>query len=168
MITLYICLLLGIFAAIFYYDKRPYSYAIKQWTRPFNITIKYYSRYTDIFECDPEEGIIYISRYNKAIHNKREYIYSIAHELGHIIGALLDEEYHSDDMHKICDRETKQAIILDEERAWDIARLLLQDAGLYEYHSFKDLRQRCISTYKMAKQEGHDGLLCSRGRSTKC
>lgn len=166
MIILYCSLLVLIIVLVLYFDRKPYSKVIKQWAKPFNLKIKYYSRYTDIFECDTEEGIIYISRYNKSIHNKREYIYSIAHELGHIIGALLDDEYHSDDPHRICDRETKQAIILDEERAWDIAKDLLKDANLYEYHSFMDLRQRCISTYKMAKQEGHDGLLCSRGRST--
>jgi len=132
-------------------DKKPYKSIVKEWSRPFNLKIIYYNRYSDIFECDTEEGTIYISRFNRSVHNKREYIYSIAHEIGHLIGALMDEEFDDGDTPKISDRETKKAIILDEERAWDIGRLLLKDAKLYEYHSFKKLREDCLKTYRDAK-----------------
>lgn len=153
-----------ILISIKFSDRRPYHSVIKKWSRPLRFKIKYYSRYSDLFECDPEDGIIYISRFNKALHNKREYIYSIAHELGHIIGAMIDEETGLEP--RISDRETKRAIIADEERAWDIARILLKKEKLYEYHSFNGLKERCLTTYRATRAEQHKGLL-KRGKH-KC
>lgn len=133
-------------------DRRPYWRIVKKWCQSFNLEIKYTSRYEEIFACDPDTRVVYICKYNKAFHDKQVYIYSIAHELGHLIGFEIDEEFYIRKK-RISNRITKEQVIADEIRAWKIAELLLKDAKLYEKESFEKLRDRCLHEYDYANME---------------
>lgn len=145
-------LVAGITFLVFYFDRKPYSKLIKTWCTLFHMKIRYYNRYTDKFEVDVVDNILYISRYNKATHTVEEYVYSLAHEIGHLIDYAYKEHYYEDDMvaSKLTD---KQAVYQDEVVAWKIARVLLIEAnepGLFNQKTFNSLKNRCLNEYKKA------------------
>jgi len=129
-------------------DRLPYYFVIRKWASFFDLQLTFTSRYTDCFECDLDDKILYISRYNKSVHNRDEYIASIAHEVGHLIGAAIDEKYP--EKYQLSRRSSKKSIYLDEARAWKIAEILLQDAELYNPDRFISLRDRCLLEYRKA------------------
>jgi hypothetical protein len=135
----------------FYFDRRPYEKLINTWCSLFNIKVKYYSRYSDKFEVDVVDGILYISRYNKATHTPREYIYSLAHEIGHLIDHAYKEYYNKMEDDDEEQEMSRQSIYADEVQAWKIARVLLIEAGepnLYNVKEFNALRKKCLDEYK--------------------
>lgn len=137
-------LLIAFFVSIF--DRKPYWYIIKKWCEPFNITIKYTDQHKEIWAADPDLRMIFISRYNKSFRNKREYLYSVAHELGHLVGSEIDEEFYMRKQ-RISNRINKRQILADEIRAWNVAEILLRDANLY-HEEFCILRDRCLKEYQ--------------------
>ena len=142
-ILLVILGLLGIYS-----DRRPYDKLIRRWASLFHLKVKYYSRYTEKFEVDIVDDVMYISRYNKAVHDKKEYLYSIAHEFGHLIDAAYQEYYDNENYY---DRLlNKHNIYEDEVQAWKIGKVLLQEAKEYETKSFNSLKRRCLKEYRKA------------------
>lgn len=129
-------------------DRKPHNRLIKRWASLFHLKIKYYSRYTERFEVDIVEEVMYISRYNKAVHDPQEYLYSVSHEFGHLIDAAYQEYYENDTyFQRLLD---KNAIYEDEKKAWQIGKLLLQQANLYESKSFNKLKRKCLKDYRKA------------------
>jgi Zn-dependent peptidase ImmA (M78 family) len=143
MINSILLVLISLFA--FAFDRQPYKKLIKQWSSMFRMKTKYHSRYSDIFEVDVVDNVMYISRFNKAIHSEVEYLYSVAHEFGHLIDHAYRDYY---------DQESKlsenKAVYNDEARAWRIARGLLQQTEHYDEKAFNKLRARCLQEYKIA------------------
>lgn len=130
-------------------DRQPHKKVIGRWANLFYMKTKYLSRYTDQFEVDIINNVMYISKYNKAVHNEKEYLYSVAHEFGHLIDAAYREYYFEEEelYEKLTDRE---AVYSDEVRAWKIAKVLLQNAEAYDAKVFNDLRKKCLKEYKDA------------------
>ena len=143
-------LLLGLLGLLtFAFDRKPYADLIKRWSSLFHIKIKYHHRYSDKFSVDVVDDILYISRFNKATHDEREYLYSIAHEFGHLIDYAYVEYYYDEE--ELYDKLTdKHAIYEDEIKAWKIAKILLQQAGEYDSKSFNQLKRKCLKEYQQA------------------
>ena len=127
-------------------DRRPYDALIKRWAGLFHLKIRYYNRYTTRFEVDIVDDEMFISKYNKAVHDKKEYLYSLAHEFGHLIDAAYQEYYDEENYY---DRLlNKHSIYEDEVQAWKIGKVLLQEAKVYEAKSFNKLKTRCLKEYR--------------------
>lgn len=128
-------------------DRPPYSQVIKQWSKLFNLKIRYSSRFSDHFEVDVIDNILYISRYNKAFHSKQEWLFSLAHELGHLIDHAYRDYYNK---HKnISNTEAnKRAIYNDEVRAWRIAKVLLEQRNLLDLKAFNKYKNKCLLEYR--------------------
>lgn len=129
-------------------DRKPYNFLIRRWAKLFHLKIKYYNRYTERFEVDVIDDEMFISKYNKAVHDRKEYIYSIAHEFGHLIDAAY-QEYYDDEKYfnRLLD---KHSIYEDEVQAWKIGKVLLQEAKIYDSRSFNKLKRRCLKDYREA------------------
>lgn len=127
-------------------DRQPYRRLVKQWSSLFNLKVVYSSRYSETFEVDIHDNVMYVSRYNKSTHDKDEYIYSIAHEFGHLIDHAYREYYDK----RVKDSLSAKAIIQEEQRAWKIAKVLLESNGIYDDKKFNDLKNRCLEDYKKA------------------
>lgn len=130
-------------------DRNPYRKIIKKWSRPFNMKVKYYNRYTDHFSIDIIDNIIYISRFNKAVHDPVIYLYSIAHEFGHLIDYAY-REYYYEDQHIHTDVQDNKAIYRDEVVAWKVSKILIKEAGVYDKDKFNKLRDNCLEQYRVA------------------
>lgn len=149
MINTFLLALISLFT--FAFDRQPYKPLIKKWSNLFRMKTRYHNRYSDIFEVDVVDNVMYISRYNKAIHSEVDYLYSVAHEFGHMIDYAYKEYYDVDNNDGASDRLTdKHAIYEDEVRAWRVARVLLQQANHYDEKAFNKLRARCLREYKLA------------------
>lgn len=134
---------------LFMRDRIPYKKIIKRWSSLFHMKVRYHNRYSEHFSVDVIENILYISRFNKAVHSKQEYFASVAHEFGHLIDYAYKEFYFDEEQmyHKLTD---KDAIYRDEVVAWKIAKILLTDAGEYDEKFFKELSERCLKEYRVA------------------
>ncbi len=141
--------LLAIFTLLFLRDRVPNRKIIKRWSRLFHMKVKYHSRYTELFSVDIIEDTLYISHFNKAVHDRFEYLASLAHEFGHLIDyAYKDYYFEEDELYKkMTDHD---AIYEDEVKAWQIAKILLQDEDVYNEKSFTDLESRCLEQYRAA------------------
>ena len=140
-LVILICLLL------LFYDRKPHQEIIKKWCRLFNLKVKYFNRYTERFEVDIFDNTMYISRFNKATHDNKEYLYSVAHEIGHLIDHAYKEYYYEEsDVHS--ESLDKKTIYHGEVRAWEIASLLLKEEGLFDEIAFNNLKERCLDDYK--------------------
>lgn len=127
-------------------DRQPYTSLIKTQLRLFHFRIEYSHRWGDRFEVDVMDNILYISRYNKATHTKQEYLYSIFHEIGHMISHSYREYYDKFEE----DELSSQAIYNEEVRAWRIARTLLESTDAYDKKIFDALRGRHLKDYRKA------------------
>ena len=141
-------------------DRRPNRRIIRSWSKLFHMKVKYHNRYTELFSVDVMDDILYISRYNKAVHDKKEYLYSIAHEFGHLLDYAY-KEYYYDDEDLYTSLTDRKAIYQDEVSAWDIAEILLRDAAVLDEKVFFDLKERCLEEYRVALK------LTSRGKKKK-
>jgi len=127
-------------------DRQPHNKLIKQWSSLFHLKVKYTSRYSESFEVDIHDNEMYISRYNKGTHDRDEYIYSIAHEFGHLIDHAYREYYNKEER----DGLSAKAILREEQRAWKIAKVLLESNNIYDKKKFDSLKNRCLEDYKKA------------------
>jgi hypothetical protein len=137
-----------ILVLIFLPDREPYESLIRKWTRPLKMKIVFHNRYSSVYNADVIDNVLYISRFNKAIHNEQEYLFSLAHEIGHLLDYaykehVLDEEelYNSLD--------NKKAIYADEVAAWKLAAMLLEDID-YNKQAFELLKNQCLKQYEDA------------------
>lgn len=130
-------------------DRHPYHKIIKQWSKLFHLKVKFHNRYSEEFSVDVIEDVLYISRYNKAVHDKYEYLYSIAHEFGHLIDYAYKEYSHKET--EFYDNLTDtEAIYRDEVVAWKIAKTLLtSNSEEYDEERFSSLRDRCLEEYRI-------------------
>ena len=139
---------------LFHVDRQPYSKIIRSWTKILRVKFVYHGRYTDDFNVDLVDDVLYVSRYHKMTHDPKVYVYSIAHELGHIIDGIYRENAY-EDPDEIFDGMTEQHTIYEEEiRAWSIAKQLLIDANIYDESFFIELRDKCLQNYKTYLQLG--------------
>ena len=139
-------LLIGILILLFLPDRKPYSDIIKAQSKLFHLKVKYSHRWGDVFEVDVVDGIMYLSRYNKATHSKEEYLYSILHEFGHLISYAYKDYYDK----FASDELAPEAIYNEEVRAWRIARTLLEGTAAYDKKVFDALRIKHLKDYKKA------------------
>lgn len=143
-------LLLGILGLlVLIFDRQPYSKFIRQWASFFHLKVRYHSRYSEHFSVDIIEGVLYVSRFNRAVHDRYEYFASVAHEFGHLFDYAY-KEYYFDDEDIYCKLTDNKAIYRDEVVAWKIARILLQDAKQYDEKVFNELQDRCLQEYRTA------------------
>lgn len=142
-------ILLTIMGILFFMnDRQPYKKIIKSWCKLFGTKIKYYSRYSDTFSVDLIENVMHISKYNKNKHDPYEYVCSVAHEVGHLLD-LAYREYVYDDPDEIFEDYTEdQETYQEEVRAWMIAKILLQDAKIYEEQSFVKFVNKNLKDYR--------------------
>lgn len=145
--------LLGFFGFLFLKnDRTPHRQLIKQWATPFRMKIKWLSRYENEnpFSVDVDEAILYISKYNKAVHSsEKQYIYSVAHEFGHLIDNSMQDHFLEEaELQKLA-TENEQAY-QDEVRAWKIGKILLKNAKLFETKSFEKLKRYHLKNYRVA------------------
>lgn len=145
-------LIVPIVFLIFYYDRKPYAKIINTWCNLFHLQVIYRDRHREIFEIDVVDQVLYISRYNKATHTKEEYLYSIAHEFGHLVDYIYRDYYNK----HMKDELSPQAIYNDEVRAWKIARILLQEAGHLDKKLFDSIKNKNLNDYKKALELGDD------------
>ena len=153
-INLLLYLLCGLtLVLVFIPDREPYQEVIKQWSKLFNINIKYSHRYTDAFEVDVINNILYISTYNKSFHSKQEWLYSVAHELGHLIDYAY-KDYYNKHSSNSSQAMSSKAIYNDELRAWKIAKVLLEQRSLYNEKVFNKFKNECLLEYRKALKIG--------------
>jgi hypothetical protein len=110
--------------------------------------IVFHNRYSSTYNADVIDNILYISRFNKAIHNEQEYLFSLAHEIGHLLDYAY-KEHVLDEEELYNGLDNKKAIYADEVAAWKLAEMLLEDVN-YDKEAFEHLKNQCLKQYQDA------------------
>jgi len=135
---------------ILFNDRKPYHYLVKRWNRMFHHNrIKYLSRWSDDYSVDVHNNVLYISRFNKSVHDRREYLYSIAHEFGHLISEAIEDYYLGTEDEDDNKQDNVQAIYNEEIRAWRIARVLLKEANQFDEKHFNKVMNKNLKQYRI-------------------
>lgn len=141
---IYICavVLLAILGLV--NDYHPKIQKLIELKNSLSFKIEYLSRFEDDYYYLTLKNIVKIPRYNKAVHDEEEYLYSVAHEIGHVIFERIEEEK------EVIGKNFKgYKQITRERRAWDIAEMILEEKGmLKDKTKFYKLRNKCLSDYR--------------------
>ena len=129
-------------------DQQPYKKIIKSWCKLFSTNVKYYSRFSDTFSVDLLENVMHISKYSKSKHDPYQYVCSVAHEIGHLLDLAYREQTYDDPDEIFISYTEDQETYQEEIRAWSIAKVLLQDAKIYDEKPFNAFVNKNLKDYR--------------------